>query len=101
MTFPLTAARLGSPRNGEERDAAAPAFVLPNKKGLFFPGSSRAGCEGPAGSALRLCGELAGTDRSQLESGVSGSCEIMGANLAVEFINSHLHFSISFPVHQG
>lgn len=75
----------------------APAFVLPNKQGLFFCRQQ----QGPAASALRLCGELAGTDRSQLESRVSGSCEIMGANLAVEFINSHLHFSISFPVHQG
>lgn len=38
MTFPLTAAQPGSPnpRNGEERDAMALAFVLPNKKGLFF-----------------------------------------------------------------
>lgn len=101
MTFPLAAARPGSPRQGEERDAMARAFVLPNKKGLFFPSSSRAGCEHPAGSALRLCGEPAGTDRSQLESRGSGSCQIMGANLAVEFINSHLHCSISVLVHQG
>lgn len=79
----------------------ASAFVLPNKRGLLLRRRQRGRLRGAAASALRLCGELAGTDRSQLESRVSGSCEIMAANLAVEFINSHLHFSISLPVHQG
>lgn len=83
-----SAARL--PSEGEQRDAvAAAAFVLANKPGLL-------GRSSPAAVP-----ELAGTPRSQPGRRVSGRCAIMPANLPVEFINSHSHSSISFPVHQG
>lgn len=90
------AARLPWSRRGEGRDGFGVCSC--KQEGFVGPGQQQ---QGPPGSALRLCGEPAGTDRSQLESRVSGSCRIMGANLPVGFINSHLHFSISVPVHQG
>lgn len=73
------------PSEGEQRDAVALHLFLQ---------TSRVCC---AGAAPRPC-----RDRPiQPGSGASGSCGITAAHLAVEFINSHLHSSISLPVHQG
>lgn len=55
LTFLLTAAAAqpGSPLKGKERDVTALAFVLPNKRHLFFHRQKRRG-KGLAGSAVLL-----------------------------------------------
>lgn len=97
MTFPLRAAQPGSPgEGGEGRDGSN---ICSSQQEGFVLAPAAAGAA--VGTRLALPCSDVGTDRSQLESRLSGSCEIMAANLPVEFINSHLHFSISAAVHQG